>query len=37
MAELGALPTYPKFAAIGKILNDNLSAIWLGQIRRTMA
>jgi multiple sugar transport system substrate-binding protein len=32
MAELGALPTYPKFAAINKILGDNLNAIWLGQI-----
>jgi multiple sugar transport system substrate-binding protein len=31
MAELGALPTYPKFAAVNKILGDNLNAIWLGQ------
>lgn len=31
MGELGALPTYPKFAAINKVLGDNLNAIWLGQ------
>ena len=31
MSELGALPTYPKFAAVNKVLTDNLNAMWLGQ------
>lgn len=32
MGELGALPTYPKFAAVNKALTDNSNAIWLGQM-----
>jgi multiple sugar transport system substrate-binding protein len=31
MSELGALPTYPKFAATNKIMTDNFNALWLGQ------
>jgi multiple sugar transport system substrate-binding protein len=32
MSELGALPTYPKFAKANKIMTDNLNAHWLGQM-----
>lgn len=32
MAKLGALPTYPQFAKVNKILTDNISALWLGQV-----
>ena len=33
MSELGAMPTYPKFAGVNKILNDNMNAVWLGQMQ----
>lgn len=31
MSKLGALPTYPQFAKINKILDDRISALWLGR------
>jgi multiple sugar transport system substrate-binding protein len=32
MSELGALPTYPKWAKANKIITDNVNALWLGQM-----
>jgi maltose-binding protein MalE len=32
MSELGALPTFPKYAAATKVMGDNLNAAKLGQM-----
>jgi multiple sugar transport system substrate-binding protein len=31
MSQIGAMPTFPKYAALNKVVADNVAAAWLGQ------